>query len=154
MWPFFFHEWQIIKSQRICQNPTPCVLFTFLCSHMIGQLESLQPYDWSIWNLPPNQLKFLHIVGGECVLSQNRSYLNQDIPFWDSALRRWLSWRKEENCNNTKLKLEFHTFFAGFMKIFVDFCPEFNLWDLRKMCLNSYYDKEHFQRLSFGPLGK
>ena len=56
--------------------------------------------------------------------------------------------------SNIRKEMKFHTFFAGFMKIFVDICPEFKLWDLRNMCLDKYYDKEHFQRLSFGPLGK
>ena len=56
--------------------------------------------------------------------------------------------------SNIRKEKEFHTFFAGFMKNFVDICPEFKLWDLRNMCLDKYYDKEHFQRLSFGPLGK
>ena len=119
-WLLFFHEWQISKSRRSRHIPTP----------RRGVSFCVRPSDWSNLKLPPTQLlsclstKFSG--GGQRVLFQKRSHINKDILFWDIALLMTFKVIYYRNMCPVTEKIEFHTFFAGFMKILLTFAWKLN----------------------------
>ena len=126
MWPLLFHKWQILKSQRISYILPPRCHHVFLAPQ----------HDWSIWKsvavllvnlkfpaksaeVSPHQCRWVCVISKEKLCNLRYSFLTYcailTTFIYNSNVRKEIA-----------RKLEFHTFFAGFMKILLTFAWKLN----------------------------
>ena len=129
MWPFFFYEWQIWKSQRIRHIPPPLHLpngLAFFClvacrkCHMIGQFE---------FSAKSAEV-FLHRQQKLCFIPKKKSS-GFRYSFLAIVHQRMRTFIYNVQCHNVTKKNGISLIFYWIYENFVDICLEIKLWILK-----------------------